>query len=92
MRIATVITFQEYTFKCMPHAILSSCRVSFLFVMCGDVCSSGEWSGKTAGGSAKPVRRGSVSRLQKDGQVRWTVSFPAQQYILLLWINRVASI
>eukprot|EP00752_Nemacystus_decipiens_P004064 g3721.t2 len=28
----------------------------------------GEWSGKTAGGSAKPTRRGSVSRLQKDGQ------------------------
>lgn len=31
---------------------------------------SGEWSGKTAGGSAKPMRRGSVSRSQKDGQVQ----------------------
>ncbi|CBN74523.1 conserved unknown protein [Ectocarpus siliculosus] len=31
-------------------------------------CIHGEWSGKTAGGSAKPMRRGSVSRLQKDGQ------------------------
>ncbi|CAM9184574.1 unnamed protein product [Hapterophycus canaliculatus] len=31
-------------------------------------CVHGEWSGKTAGGSAKPMRRGSVSRLQKDGQ------------------------
>eukprot|EP00752_Nemacystus_decipiens_P004063 g3721.t1 len=31
-------------------------------------CIHGEWSGKTAGGSAKPTRRGSVSRLQKDGQ------------------------
>ncbi|CAM9797164.1 unnamed protein product [Pylaiella littoralis] len=31
-------------------------------------CIHGEWSGKTAGGSARPMRRGSVSRLQKDGQ------------------------
>ncbi|CAM9968754.1 unnamed protein product, partial [Sphacelaria rigidula] len=31
-------------------------------------CIHGEWTGKTAGGSAKPLRRGSVSRLQKDSQ------------------------
>lgn len=30
---------------------------------------TGEWTGKTAGGSAKPMRRGSVSKLQKDSQV-----------------------
>eukprot|EP00903_Cladosiphon_okamuranus_P016865 g15549.t2 len=33
-------------------------------------CIHGEWSGKTAGGSAKPTRRGSISSLQKDSQDR----------------------
>ena len=44
--------------------------VTFLSFASNTVFCTGEWSGKTAGGSAKPMRRGSVSRLQKDGQVR----------------------
>lgn len=41
----------------------------FLCIRSRVVYLPGEWSGKTAGGAAKPMRRGSVSRLQKDGQV-----------------------